>query len=686
MSLKNFFVFLLITSLLAISFLYTHFFIIILVFIFFLVFVFKKYGWFSSLSLIICFIFFNFYKINQKPNIQEKNIENYFSVFEAKEKYMLVKDNENRYLVYYPENKETYEKKDELYISGFLIEIQKDLDIDVFDFKEYLNKKRVFYQIVIEQVKLVRSNASFNQKIIQTLTGKLKDESYNMTRMLLFNDKEVDIENYNHLKEINALHLFVVSGFHIHFLFSLIINIFKKKKIGMMVAFAFCFFYVYILDFTISSCRALFTLFLSKCFSKFFSTLDCISISGLLFLLIEPLNIYNYSFIMTYIMTFTMVISANIVKNQNKILQAFILSFIGFLAMIPIQLLLNYKINFISLIANAFLSYIVLILFMACLIGMPISIISNNFFQFIYKPFYKIIEQLSNLSTSITFGSLSFWLILLYYILFFFFLYILEKRKLKKSILSFLPILAFMFCLYHRQYFITYQQVTFLNVFQGDCAIIQDSYHGGVMLIDTGGLLNYDIAEKKIMPYLNYHGIREIDMVVITHHDNDHCGALQSLSEKVKIKEIIDDPNIENLKLGKLSFTNLNHYFSHNDNENDQSIVLYGNICSLNFLFTGDISSEIELKIIQDYSSLKVDVLKVAHHGSSTSTHRDFIAFIQPKYAIISVGENNIYGHPSSLVLRILTQYNVEVYRTDEDGTIRFKGKILDKYFIETAK
>ncbi len=688
MSVKNYFVFLFLTAILAIIFLYTHSWLIILAFAFVLILTFKKYGFPFFLSLLICFGFFNFYRINQKPTINENRVEKEFIVLEVKEKYMIVNGTSQDYLVYYPKEKENnFSKNDQLWIAGSLQEIESDLDIDVFDFKDYLKKRRIYYQINAKQINYIDSHPSFADKTIQFLTNKLKDESYKMTKMLLFNDKNIDVENYNHLKEINALHLFVVSGFHIHFFFSLICKLFKKKeKIGKIIAFIVCFFYVYLLNFTISSTRAIVTLFLSSYFSKYFSKLDCVSLSGLLFLIIEPLNIYNYSFIMTYLMTFTILIASNILKDQNKILQAFITSFICFIAMIPIQLLLNYEINFISLISNVLLSYVVLFLFIICLIGIPLSFVSGNFFQFIYKPFYQIIEKLSNLSTSILFGSLPIGLILLYYFLLFIFLYCLEKKNLKKSIVSFLPILLFMVCLYHRQYFVFYQQVTFLNVYQGDCAIIQDSNHGGVMLIDTGGLLNYDIAQKKILPYLHFHGIREIDMVVITHDDYDHCGALQVLKENIKIHQIIKDPSIENIKLGKLSFTNLNHYASSFDNENDQSIVLYGNICSLNFLFTGDISYKIEEKIIEDNDSLLVDVLKVAHHGSSTSTCESFIEFIQPKYAIISVGENNFYGHPTTKVLNTLNQYHVVIYRTDEEGTIRFKGKIGNKYFIETAK
>ena len=89
--------------------------------------------------------------------------------------------------------------------------------------------------------------------------------------------------------------------------------------------------------------------------------------------------------------------------------------------------------------------------------------------------------------------------------------------------------------------------------------------------------------------------------------------------------------------------------------------------------------------MIKDLNELDVDVLKVAHHGSKYSTSEEFVKFIDPEYAIISVGRN-YYGHPTKEVIDILNDNNVIIYRTDENGSIRIKGKIFDNWFIESAK
>ena len=137
------------------------------------------------------------------------------------------------------------------------------------------------------------------------------------------------------------------------------------------------------------------------------------------------------------------------------------------------------------------------------------------------------------------------------------------------------------------------------------------------------------------------------------------------------IKELNNDDN-------KLYFLNNKDY----GNENDNSSVIYTELNKYKFLFMGDASVEAEKDLIEKYNLQNVDVLKVGHHGSKTSSSEPFIDEINPKYSIISVGKNNRYGHPSDSVLDNLE--NSKIYRTDEDGSIMFKIK-NNKLKIETC-
>ena len=163
-----------------------------------------------------------------------------------------------------------------------------------------------------------------------------------------------------------------------------------------------------------------------------------------------------------------------------------------------------------------------------------------------------------------------------------------------------------------------------------------------------------------------------------------NCGIYNYL-EKELLKEI-NNKNIKyyscinelNLNKDILYFLQTKEY----DNENDNSNVIYTKLNGYNFMFMGDASTKTEKEMLNKYNLPDIDVLKVGHHGSITSSSKEFINEINPKYSIISVGKNNRYGHPNNEVLDNLN--DSKVYRTDQDGSITFKIK-KNKLKIETC-
>ena len=145
--------------------------------------------------------------------------------------------------------------------------------------------------------------------------------------------------------------------------------------------------------------------------------------------------------------------------------------------------------------------------------------------------------------------------------------------------------------------------------------------------------------------------------------------------KKIKYYTCIKELNNDN---DKLYFLQTNEY----DNENDNSNVIYTELNGYKFMFMGDASTNTEEEILNKYNLSDIDVLKVGHHGSKTSSGKEFIDEINPKYSIISVGKNNRYGHPNKEVLDNLEKS--EIYRTDTDGSIMFKIK-NNKLNIETC-
>jgi len=163
-----------------------------------------------------------------------------------------------------------------------------------------------------------------------------------------------------------------------------------------------------------------------------------------------------------------------------------------------------------------------------------------------------------------------------------------------------------------------------------------------------------------------------------------NCGEFNELEQelikvlnqkKIPYYSCIKELNIDD---NKIYFLNNKIY----DNENDNSSVIYTELNNYKFLFMGDAGVEVEEDLIEKYNLKNIDVLKVGHHGSRTSSSKSFIDTIEPKYSIISVGKNNCYGHPNREVLDNLE--DSKVYRNDEDGSIMFKIK-NNKLEVETC-
>ena len=231
--------------------------------------------------------------------------------------------------------------------------------------------------------------------------------------------------------------------------------------------------------------------------------------------------------------------------------------------------------------------------------------------------------------------------------------------------------------------------VSFIDVGQADSVLNRNGNYN--MLIDAG---NNEDGEK-LVNYFKSLGIEEFTYVFATHPHEDHIGGMDDIINNFKIDnyymsnklsttktfmDVLDALDGCNLKYTvpnkgdtlKLGDANIKVIYPGDDksNINDSSIVLKITYGKNSFLLTGDATSNVERKIYNE--DIKSDVLKVAHHGSSYSSTDVFLDRVKPYYAVISVGKNNIYNHPSNKTLEKLNKRNIKVYRTDLDGTIVF--------------
>ena len=214
-----------------------------------------------------------------------------------------------------------------------------------------------------------------------------------------------------------------------------------------------------------------------------------------------------------------------------------------------------------------------------------------------------------------------------------------------------------------------YDTVTFLDVGQGDCCLITLANNPSGILIDTAGNIYKDVSKDITIPYLESMNIDKVN-VIITHDDYDHSGGLSSLIDNFSVDKIYREKQ-ELIKIDSLEIFNP-LYKKEYDNENDNSIVSYLRLKQFSFLFLADVSSAAEKDIVNDYANLDVDVVKLSHHGSKSATSDKLLAKYKFKYAIISSGRNNKYGHPNEEVIERLNNYHIKILSTKENNAVKF--------------
>lgn len=213
------------------------------------------------------------------------------------------------------------------------------------------------------------------------------------------------------------------------------------------------------------------------------------------------------------------------------------------------------------------------------------------------------------------------------------------------------------------------QEVTFINVGQGDAILIRNGYCN--VLLDTGGNLTFDMAREVDIPFFRKEKVYQIDCLIASHGDFDHIGAKDSLIANFRVKRFVSSATEFPLRIGSLIFQNYNRYGG--EEENEQSLVISLSFMNYEWLFMGDAPKSIEHKIVRDNPSLRCDVLKLGHHGSKTSSSQEFLLHTKPKMAIISVGARNSYGHPDKEVISRLESLGIPYRRTDEEGSITYR-------------
>lgn len=602
----------------------------------------------------------------------------------------------------------TFSLGDTLSLKGTL-EIPKNNTIpNTFNYKEYLKYKKINYILKIDSFKVYSSNKNIFLKIKNYLYKRIYNIKYNdyLYAFILGKSSYLDEEEYENYKINGVTHLFALSGLHVSIFSLILLNIMKrlklKEKLSFIITSLFLLFFSFVASYTPSILRAVIFFILSSINKIYYFHIKPINILYLTFIIlvvINPFYIFNTGFILSFTITFFILLFNEYNSVKSGLKSILIISLLSFFSSLPIIINMSYEINIISSINNIFfIPFVTNIVF-------PVSIISVIFpkISYVLNILTTFMEYVSNVSSNIVnitiyfpyFNKIS---IVFYYL----FLILFIKLKKKKYLFLILFILLF---LKIKPMFNRNTILYFLDVGQGDSLLIRTKNNKSIM-VDTGGKLtykkekwelknrNFDVEKNTIIPFIKSIGINKIDYLFLTHGDADHCGNSKSLIDSFNVKKVyLNKGKINNcekkangniLYEDYLKIDNVEVYSLNNGNYNDEnslSMVLLLLIDNYKILLMGDAPKSVEEQIIKKDNFNNIDLLKVGHHGSNTSSSKNFIGHIKPKYSIISVGENNKFGHPNKEVLNNLS--GSKIYRTDEDGSIMFKIK-KNKLRIET--
>ena len=578
-------------------------------------------------------------------------------------------------------------------VKGKLVSPKNNTVPYLFNYKNYLYNKRVYYTLKIDSIKILNENSNpfikLKNRVIKHVNS-YKDSTY-LYAFILGKTELISDEVLTSYRENGISHLFALSGLHVSIFSSILLFILKKLRfkeiLNYVIIFIFLLLFSFITGFSPSILRATLLFFLlgiNKVFYLNIRTLDILYLVFIILVIINPFIIYNLSFILSFTAAFFLIFSSDLLKGKNYFVSLFKVSLLSYFASLPLSIYYFGYTNLLGTILN--LVFVPLVSFVV----FPLT-----FLTFIISKFYSILNITTNLleSLSLLFNKFK---IIIYFPrmnLIFVFIYLsilMLYIKFKKKICLYLIIVLLIFFKI-RRYMDNNTYIYYIDVGQGDSILVVTPHLNKTILIDTGGIVSFNenyksnIVKNKTIPFFRRIGINKVDYLFLTHGDYDHAGEANELLNNFCVKKVfINKGNINNIekKINNKEVLTLKNFVIDNikvnslnnnvfNNENDDSTILLFNIYDYKFLFMGDASIKTEEYLLNNYILPNVDILKVGHHGSYTSTSTDFIKVIKPKYSVISVGENNMYKHPNKSVLDILD--NTKLFRTDVDGTIEVK-------------
>lgn len=609
-----------------------------------------------------------------------------------------------------------------------------------YDYAKYLYSKGIVALVnsyKADNLKIVSQSADYLPNLVFQIRKKLDEkisELHNNTTagllrgLILADRKSIDYEVKNDFVNAGVVHVLSVSGLHVGYIVLIFIFVFGRFNITTryILTVIGLLFYLIITgaDAPVfrSTVMVLITL-AAPAFGREYNSFNALSLSALVILLIDPNELFNPSFQLSFGAILSLIIIypkvSNVVNKLNtksKSLKWFLLflgsSLAAQIGTLPFTLTYFHRLSVTALLAN-----FIVIPVSGMIVGLGIlTLIAGSIFHWIgiiyassnelftYLMYWFVGLMGSEKYSYIMINQFSTYDAVIFYITFVLIFYLLKRfiNPLAEVVSISLSVFLMVLLMRLDNYELTPKNVLSViavDVGQGDAFLIKFP-NGKTALIDAGDKTEYfDNGERVILPLLDKLAIDTVDYGFISHVDSDHYKGIEALIKNQRVK-IIYKPQLDSLSESDLQFEKflkqnncpflyyskisipvgntriyvlndtINNYFG-SRKSNDRSGLLKLVYGRTSFLFTGDAGVQIEEDYINKYGSfLHSDVLKVGHHGSRSSTGEKFVKSVNPKFAVISAGVANKFGHPNKLILERLKENHISVLRTDRDGAI----------------
>lgn len=576
--------------------------------------------WFRFKKVNACIIFVLLACISLFPiNQCEYPRPGLYRVYEVKNNYVLARNNKGVDVMVYGIDDPSYY---DVYSLSHFKKITSQNNVGVFNFASYINKKGVYYSCYASGKDLVERETNLKSRLF--LAIKRLNHPIAMKILYGWNVEDGDF--------INRL------GMPILAFLSMLQQRLRRYSWGDLVSFLIGCFFLMCFSMPLSLLRWL-CFHLAKMIWKDWKY--AFSFSFFLFWLLQPQSVWDFTFVFPTLMSFCShwIVDKNVRYIANK--------FILFCCM----LLYFHKIDWI-----AFFLFPVLRKLYASMI---VLLIPSFFFKGLQK-----VWNIFSLIPSLEWHYLPGFLFCVGIAWFMFGLLKSKKQTCYKAMLACL-------CLCFFQPFLdpTFS-VYMIDIGQGDCTLIVEPFLKSAVMIDVGQNLHRYNVELFVEPFLKQKHISHLDALIVTHNDFDHSGGVESLQSRIPIDTIIKTSQ-EKVPVS-YPFYSLLPKRTISD-ENSKSIINYFSYDCLDYLWTGDAGIAEELAMLEQYDLKNVDVLKLGHHGSKTSSCFEFLDATRPILGLVSAGENNRYGHPDSNVMKNCHDLGIHTLATKDVGMIQIK-------------